>query len=198
MSEILANFRFMGRLFASALRDGFMFPIPFSASFLPLVQQDSSPKPSAPGRAPVFFDREIALTSLDLPRNGFLAGEVFAAEHYVCRALDRIDSLDPPLSRTELQKRYRDDARDVASDKSFTRVALGKNYTCSFEEYFQDRTFVDPLDPTQGADAVPLCTNGYRKPVTIYNVREWVELAMGCRSRRIEIQRKLRSWNFKD
>ena len=94
-----------------------------------------------------------------------------------------------------LEPSYRSDIEMI---KSFTRVALGKNYTCSFEEYFQDRTFVDPLDPTQGADAVPLCTNGYRKPVTIYNVREWVELAMGCRSRRIEIQRKLRSWNFKD
>ena len=63
---------------------------------------------------------------------------------------------------------------NLATDKQFARVAFGKLYDCSFEEYFQDRTFVDPLDPTQGEDAVPLCPRGHAKPVTIYNIRDWI------------------------
>ena len=38
MPEILSKFRFMGRLFAAAMRDGFMFPLPLSSAFLKLVQ----------------------------------------------------------------------------------------------------------------------------------------------------------------
>ena len=56
-------------------------------------------------------------------------------------------------------------------------MALGKSYDCSFEEYFLDRTFVDPLDPTQGPEAMPLCPDGHEKQVTIHNVREYVMLA---------------------
>jgi hypothetical protein len=118
-------------------------------------------------------DREILLASSDLPRPGFLGGEVYAAETHVCRALDSIDQLDPPLVQSELERRY----QEIATDKSFARVALGKNYDCSFEQYFEDRAFVDPLDPTQGVTATPLCANGHNRNVTIRNIREWVALA---------------------
>jgi hypothetical protein len=81
--------------------------------------------------------------------------------------------MDTQLSTFELQKQY----NEIATDQNFARVALGKSYDCSFEDYFQDRTFVDPLDPTQGEDAAPLCPGGHKNLVTIYNVREWVDLA---------------------
>ena len=101
------------------------------------------------------------------------SGEIYAAEIHVCRALDHLDASDPPLSRHELQRKY----DEVARDQTFARVALGKTYECSFEDYFQDRTFVDPLDPAQDENAHPLCPKGHQTPVTVYNVRKWVALA---------------------
>jgi HECT-domain (ubiquitin-transferase) len=164
--SVMKMFRLMGRLFAAALRDGFMFPVPISAAFLKLVQHGSSIRQDVEnGHAP--------LLASDLPRPGFLGGEVYAADYYVCRALDRLDAMDPPLSRHDLKRAY----EDISTDPNFARVALGKSYDCSFEEYFQDRTFVDPIDPAQDAEAAPLCHKGYTKSITIYNVREWVTLA---------------------
>ena len=173
--DVLERFRLIGRLFAAAMRDGFMFPLPLSASFLKLVQRgtETSTQPVASRNLSAAPGSDLVLATGDLPRPGFLGGEVYAAEIHVCRALDRLDSASPPLSRHVLKRRY----EEIATDKSFARVALGKSYDCSFEEYFQDRTFVDPLDPGQGDDAVPLCSKGYAKPVTIYNIREWVALA---------------------
>jgi hypothetical protein len=203
LKEVLVQFRFIGRLFAAAMRDGFMFPVPLSAAFLKLIQtarqqarttsfssqlgsisrRVSSLEPNIPRFNQRMSDesddrlstcsREIYLSSSELPRPGFLGGEIFAVEMHICRALDDIDDHDPPLSGSEIKKRY----RALASDHHFARVALGKSYDCSFEDYFQDRTFVDPLDPSQGELATPLCPKGHELPVTIYNIREWVTLA---------------------
>ena len=204
---ILDQFRFMGRLFAAALRDGFMFPLPLSSAFLKLVQYGRKEDQAITMQLPVQtsrwmaaalnrpilssieseasvgkggtssseseMDRQILLTSADLPRPGFLGGEVYAVDIHICRALDRLDQIDPPLNQTELAQRY----REIARDSSFARSALGRSYDCSFEEYFQDRTFVDPFDPTQGIEATPLCPNGHRINVTIDNIREYVILA---------------------
>jgi len=170
MPDVLRRFRFIGRLFASAMRDGFMFPLPLSASFLKLIQHGVDDGASGDCKA---SSLDTVLTSADLPRPGFLGGEIAAAEQYVCRQLDAVDAINPPLSGFDLERRY----KEISSDSRFARVALGKSFDCSFEDYFQDRTFVDPLDPGQGDEAVPLCPKGHRKPVTIYNVREWVSLA---------------------
>lgn len=166
MDEILDKFRFMGRLFAAAVRDGFMFPLPLSASFLKLVQR---------GSLEIIDDDswEDLVDMSDLPRPGFLGGEIYAAEIHICRALDHLDASHPPLSRHELQRKY----DEVARDQTFARVALGKSYECSFEDYFQDRTFVDPLDPAQDENAHPLCPKGHLEGVTVFNVRKWVALA---------------------
>jgi len=174
MSDVLLRFRFMGRLFAAAMRDGFMFPLPISSAFLKLVQNAGNNRiANSAGQDASFSSHNLVLTNADLPRAGFLGGEVSAADLHVCRALNRLDAMDPPLSSAQLQKRY----KEIATDQNFARIALGKSYDCSFEDYFQDRTFVDPLDPTQGEEAVPLCPDGYKKLVTIYNIREWVNLA---------------------
>lgn len=165
--DVITQFRFMGRLFAAAMRDGFMFPLPLSCSFLKLVlmESDSASKKDS-------YNVPL-LRSSDLPRPGFLGGEVYATDHYICGALERLNSSDPPLSRHELKRRY----EEIATDKNFARVAFGRTYDCSFEEYFQDRTFVDPLDPAQDANAVPLCPKGHLKSVNIFNVRDWVAAA---------------------
>jgi hypothetical protein len=195
LCSVLKQFRFMGRLFASAMRDSFMFPLPLSSSFLKLVQHGSDKgavssigyacsKPSTSQSASIFGQlnlndtyrsdgNENLLCSADLPRPGFLGGEVYAVETYVCAALDRIDKHDPPLNKREIEKRY----QEIASDKGFARAALGKSYDLSFQEYFEDRTFVDPLDPSQGPEATPLYKNGYSQNVTINNIRSWVSLS---------------------
>jgi hypothetical protein len=201
MPLVLEQFRFMGRLFASAMRDGFKFPLPLSAAFLKLAlhgndeiatglgwivqlsksrsiqtcmeSDHSMDHDNAAASSSRIVDREMVLTTADLPRPGFLGGEVYASEMHICRALNRLDRLKPPLGREELAGGY----RDIATDPSFARVALGKNFDCSFEDYFRDRTFVDPLDPGQGVEAFPLCSNGHIKNVNIQNIREWVALA---------------------
>ena len=106
MDEILEKFRFMGRLFAAAVRDGFMFPLPLSASFLKLVQRGDPMDEEA---------WEDLMDTSDLPRPGFLGGEIYAAEIHVCRALDHLDASDPPLSRPRFRLRR----------KQLRRVRLG-------------------------------------------------------------------------
>lgn len=185
MPFVLEHFRFMGRLFASAMRDGFMLPLPLSTAFLKLAlnghndgnvnsrgESNMMDEVGAPNST-LRVAANSALSSGDLPRPGFLGGEVYAAETYICRELDRLDQMNPPLGRDELETRY----KEIAKDKSFARAAFGKMFDCSFEEYFEDRTFVDPLDPDQGIGAFPLCANGHAKNVTIHNIREWVALA---------------------
>jgi len=179
-SDVMKHFRFMGQLFAAAMRDGFMFPLPLSSSFLKLVQhsgEKSLPRfDPAHGLTATVTDTKVGryvLSSDDLPRPGFLGGEVYAAEQYICRALDRIDQEDQYLNEKDRDRRY----HAIATDKNFARAALGKGYDCSFKDFFQDRTFVDPLDPTQGITAHVLCPNGYDRSVTIHNIREWVTSA---------------------
>eukprot|EP00521_Asterionellopsis_glacialis_P007185 CAMPEP_0195289262 /NCGR_PEP_ID=MMETSP0707-20130614/5611_1 /TAXON_ID=33640 /ORGANISM="Asterionellopsis glacialis, Strain CCMP134" /LENGTH=3115 /DNA_ID=CAMNT_0040349249 /DNA_START=115 /DNA_END=9462 /DNA_ORIENTATION=+ len=222
-NAVLDQFRFMGRLFAAAMRDGFVLPLPLSTSFLRLVQHGSgvASLPPAPStniasytstkthsnsmstpvlnRNPSVEDMSVsehstsgnlvgttcgaaalqgklsklALNSSDLPRPGFLGGEIYAVESFVCSALDKVDETEPPLSREETESRY----LEIASDKSFARKAMGKSFDCCFEEYFENKTFVDPLDPAQGEEAMSLCPNGHTRSVTIHNVREWVALA---------------------
>lgn len=164
--EVMRTFRFMGRLFAAAMRDGFMFPLPLSASFLRLVQQGGHT-----GKGSGM--EECILSSGDLPRPGFTGGEVFAVESYICAALDKVDNANPPLSKAKREREY----QRIATEKTFAQAALGMNYECSFNEYFEDRVFVDPMDPSQGIEAHPLCQNGHHRQVTIHNIREWVALA---------------------
>eukprot|EP00814_Leptocylindrus_danicus_P009268 CAMPEP_0116017398 /NCGR_PEP_ID=MMETSP0321-20121206/8025_1 /TAXON_ID=163516 /ORGANISM="Leptocylindrus danicus var. danicus, Strain B650" /LENGTH=2622 /DNA_ID=CAMNT_0003487585 /DNA_START=222 /DNA_END=8087 /DNA_ORIENTATION=- len=217
---VLQKFRFIGRLFAAALRDGFVFPLPLSASFLKLVQgctqicstNQSRRRPSSSsgsstetshsslsssagssqirqistkegantlenlnnipynkGSAGAFDSRECR--SEDLPRPGFLGGEVFAAEAVICSKLDEIYR-NSCLSEKERVRRR----EQVANDPSFAREAFGKVYDCSFIEYFDGRIFVDPLDPSQDANAHPLCID-FDRPITIDNVQEWVYLS---------------------
>ena len=247
---VLDQFRLIGRLFASAMRDNFIFPLPLCTSFLKVVQAGtgsrirrnlspysntasscsssvtscnsivSGPSPilstptcnsnmslddivtnnggvssdctnslsdfwaenknslsnSDPGssqKSAKFTRNRYDLSSDDLPRPGFLGGEVFAVEEVICSALDNLEKIEHILSHEEFRIRK----LEIGSDNNFARKALGRSFDCSFDEYFEDRTFVDPLDPEQGQYATPLCFNGHLKTVDIDNVREWVYLA---------------------
>jgi hypothetical protein len=225
MAAVKAQFRFIGRVFACAIREGFMFPLPLSCSFLRLVQicasanielssrddyadtisekplrklssrtaspsveDDASDEYSYEENTPTTGTKSLSdfhgdasrnqvhglgqgLVSLDLPRPGFFGGEIFAVEHHICEELDRIDAMD--LREAESEKRY----LQVAANRKFAQNAFGKSYECSFEEYMEGKTFVDPLDASQGPGATPLCPDGHERDVTVFNVREWVGLA---------------------
>ncbi len=224
MEAVKEQFRFMGRVFACALRERFMFPLPLSCSFLRLVQihaedyGDKSSEQNAAYGTPMLLrkmpdctasrrveddatdeysleentpttgttlSREASggvcqrrvcdslqgLVSLDLPRPGFLGGDVYAVEHFICIELDVIDAMN--LSEAETATRY----AEVAANPKFAQIGFGKSYDCSFEEYMEGKTFVDPLDASQGPLATPLCSNGHAREVNIFNVREWVRLA---------------------
>merc|ERR1711920_496874 len=101
----------MGRAFAAAIRDGFRFPLPLSASFLKLVQSCScydeepkSDKKTSHFSTPIPCTENFVctmpitstpcnsdiLTSSDLPRPGFLGGEIYATENYICKALENL------------------------------------------------------------------------------------------------------------
>lgn len=215
-AEVLTRFRFIGRLFAAALRDDFVFPLPLSASFLKLVQslqtttstgpidrQTSSSASSADSNfsacssdsmsieeslsviassygsseistkpfSTIFSSSVIKMDSYDLPRPGFVGGDIYAVETCICNAIDSIEN-DTTLSKDERDQCM----RSIASDPSFAREALGKSYDCSFEQYFDGKIFVDPLDPYQNEFSHRLCSD-FNRPVTIDNVREWVHLA---------------------
>jgi hypothetical protein len=89
----------------------------------------------------------VLLTSSDLPR------PVSVVKYTLLRlTYAKFLTSDTQLSTSS-------SSRTVATTKSRpTRTcvrAAPKSYDCSFEDYFQDRTFVDPLVPTQGEDAAP-------------------------------------------
>merc|ERR1712196_106595 len=92
-NRVCTLFRMLGRLFASALRDGFLIPLPLSLEFIKLVQQSDFPAPDATrvtfvddamsmsgssnesmeDAVPkeVADDDDLILSSEDLPRPGF-------------------------------------------------------------------------------------------------------------------------------
>lgn len=117
------------------------------------------------------------LTSSDLPRPGFLGGEIFAAENYVCKALEKLVSNNEEYPNMyKIQQYSKQHRHEIAVDKNFARTALGKSYDCSFNEYFENKYFVDPFDPCQDESSTPLCSNGHEYPVTIENISEYVLL----------------------
>lgn len=197
--SVVDQFRFMGRVFAAALRDGFVFPLPLSSSFLKLVQtlgstsvadrhhllssssrsESSCSDMSVDETSNIGFEfmkracskKFSSLTSRDLPRVGFLGGEISAVEEHICFTLDSIEK-DSTLSESERVKRL----NDIALDPDFARKVLGKTYDCSFNDYFEGKRFVDPLDPRQDEFCYPLCVD-FDRPVNINNIREWVMLS---------------------
>ena len=190
--RVLQQFRMLGRLFASALRDGFLVPLPLSLEFISLIQQapvtESTPgsrdgedieamsiSSSSNEEMPdlgyeVGEDEDMILTAEDLPRPGFLGGEIYAMEIFICNPIREIDA-DQTLGAEERKKRK----QALVKDKNFTRTAMGLSFNCSFEDYVTSRTFVDPFDVTQ-YDGFELCVGGKDLSVTVDNVVEYVRL----------------------
>ena len=192
------NFRMLGRLFASALRDGFIVPLPLSCEFIALIQKcgdeddqgeeegnndfctakpvgstvsvnmdDADKLPSSSGTS--CDDGDLILSSEDLPRPGFLGGEIYAFEAHICSELKKIAGSSMSAKKKSLAK------SKLASDKSFARKALGKKYDCSFSDIVEGRTFVDPFDVSQ-SEGHELCPGGKDIDVNIDNIDEYVKL----------------------
>jgi hypothetical protein len=148
-SNVCRDFRLLGRLFASALRDGFLVPIPLSLEFVAMVQKGvgggleggagmeggkemSMSIASLSSNEPmedVEGDDDMLLGSEDLPRPGFLGGHVAALEKFVVRELGLIDA--GPGGAKEKEKKK----EELAADVGFARKAGLGTYDCSFDDY---------------------------------------------------------------
>ncbi|GMI11426.1 hypothetical protein TrRE_jg3934, partial [Triparma retinervis] len=189
--EIVCNkFRMLGRLFASALRDGFLVPLPLSFEFITLIQRCDDPE-EAPDEGSegnnmstsfssfdmedvdaVIFegdDDDLILGVEDLPRPGFVGGEIYGIHAHICSQLKTIND-SSTSERKKMEKR-----EEVASNKDFARKALNAKYDCSFNDYVAGRVFVDPFDVSQ-SDGFELCVGGRQMEVTIDNVQEYIAL----------------------
>ena len=129
---------------------------------------------------------EMFLGSEDLPRPGFLGGDVFAIEKFIVVPLAAIDrefdldsklSTDPQLSAAEKRQRKEALKEALGADPTFARRALSMKYDCSFNDYVADggKRFMDPFDVTQ-EKGFELCIGGKDRALTLDNAKEYVDL----------------------
>lgn len=146
------RFRFLGRLMAKALRDGFIVPVPFCISFFAAV-----------------LGEDLPLTALPQPDDGWAGGIVGALGAFAADLRFRYASLS---QEERLQKR-----KDAAAEKGWTGKWLKLEKTAgedSFDDYVQacDVVFLE-----QGLNGPPLCENGEERAVNIDNLDAFVECA---------------------
>ena len=190
---VCQTFRMLGRLFASALRDGFVVPLPISLEFINLIQRCNDPEEGEDGEggdnnrmslsssstemddadavaaAEEGEDDDLILGVEDLPRPGFFGGHIYGLHKHICSQLKTIDE----SSMSETKKRA---ARsELANDKNFARKALNAKFNCSFNDYVEGKVFIDPFDVSQ-SEGFELCVGGKNLEVTIDNVQEYVRL----------------------
>ncbi|GMH67366.1 hypothetical protein TrLO_g5893 [Triparma laevis f. longispina] len=188
-TQICKHFRMLGRLFASALRDGFLVPLPLSLEFIKLVQSAEIVE-GEEGKEVTFKEEDfmsmsgssneamedveeggeegdLILGSSDLPRPGFLGGEIYALEKFIVEPLRSIMG-----GREEGRE---EKIRNLVEDETFCKRAFNVTYSCSFSTYVEGKTFVDPFDVSQKS-GFELKLGGAEIPVTIENVEEYVGL----------------------
>jgi len=189
--HVCEKFRMLGRLFASGLRDGFLVPLPISHEFITLIQKCEDPEEregdevgesNSMSISSSSFDMEdvdaviwegddddLILGVEDLPRPGFLGGEIYGIHVHICSELKKIE--ESGMSETKKKS-----ARaELANNKDFARKVLNAKYDCSFNDYIEGKVFVDPFDVSQ-SDGFELCVGGREMAVTIDNVQEYVGL----------------------
>jgi len=161
--EAARRFRFLGRLMAQALREGFIVPLPLAEEFFALILGES------PGHKG--FPRPGAGVAGELC--GLLAD--FAAQLAV-------DEVAAGLTTPEARRAWR---QQQAERRDFGERFLGSQERT-------DTTVAPPLWPLSfsrytsllgacfletGLGGVPLCPGGETCPVTVENVSEFVDLA---------------------
>lgn len=110
---------------------------------------------------------DLILGSSDLPRPGFLGGEIYALEKFIVEPLRSIMG-----GREESRE---EKIRNLVEDETFCKRAFNATYSCSFSTYVEGKTFVDPFDVSQKS-GFELKLGGAEIPVTIENVEEYVGL----------------------
>ena len=154
--RILKRFKFLGRLFAAAMRDGFIVPLPLSSAFWSLLQTHTKEKRVSSDE---FKDA-------DLPKPGFLGGDVFALLQIV-KELKKIDKLEPS---------ERHSARcSLLKNPNFARERLGKKYDLSVNQLLSTKTFIDPLSVGEEG-CYELLPGGRQKDVTAENLNIYCQL----------------------
>ena len=121
--EVCDLFKFMGRVFAAAMRDGFLVPLHLSCAFWRVLRGGEGEE----------------LRDGDLPRPSFLGGGVYALTKFMSK-IEKID-VNRDITRREKMKRR----EELENDPGFGREYLGQNYDLSFLDYIENKTFIDPL-----------------------------------------------------
>eukprot|EP00927_Polykrikos_kofoidii_P029778 TRINITY_DN25688_c0_g1_i1.p1 TRINITY_DN25688_c0_g1~~TRINITY_DN25688_c0_g1_i1.p1 ORF type:complete len:988 (-),score=153.37 TRINITY_DN25688_c0_g1_i1:323-2962(-) len=142
------SFRFVGRVIAKALRDGFVVPLPLSETFLAAV-----------------LGEEVPLTGLPQPGDGW-EGEVVGA---MARFAVSLRAMGANITDDEDRARMRvEETKKPAWARRFMKV----DAEASFETYAQACVFCET-----GAGGTELVDGGTNRSVDISNLDEFVERA---------------------
>jgi len=158
--EAVRRFRFLGRLMGQALREGFIVPLPLAEEAFALVLGEPLGAAS--------FPRPGSGSSGELC--GVLAD--FAAELTTGEA-----ALDPGSSPEELRawRKQQAERPDFGERLLSQDQAEGAPHQqMSFEQYM---SLVGACFLEMGVGGAPLCPDGENTPITVDNVRDFVELS---------------------
>jgi len=164
IAAVCERYRFLGRLMATACRDGFIVPLPLSQDFLHLV-------------------RGGQLTTAALPPCVATGGSVSAAvggEASVVSAYalvaQRLAAIDAACAAAQTSEVEREAERrrqyEIVADSEFASALLGYEAPLSLRAFLQAvaRGFVCPI-----TDA-PLCPGGAELELTVSTLQEYVRL----------------------
>jgi len=153
------RFRFLGRLFAQALREGFIAPLPLSEDFFALM-----------------LGEQLGPSNFPHPGSGS-AGELCGVLADFAAELASFAALQCEAGRTAEEVRaWRKEQgeRDDFGERFLHHAEGTTTQRLSFDQY---TTMMGLCFVETGLSGAPLCPDGENVPVTVDNVQEFVDLA---------------------
>mmetsp|Transcript_17719 Transcript_17719/g.35731 ORF Transcript_17719/g.35731 Transcript_17719/m.35731 type:complete len:776 (-) Transcript_17719:348-2675(-) len=164
IAAVCSRFRFLGRLMASACRDGFIVPLPLSRNFLHLV-------------------RGGQLTTAALPpcvatgggTSAAVGGEASVVSAYALIA-QRLAAIDAACAASAIDDAHREVERvrqyELVADSEFASSLLGYETPMSLRDFLDavSRGFICPITNS------PLCPGGADLELTVDSLQEYVRL----------------------
>ena len=150
---MLRRFRFLGRVMAMAMREGYLVPLPVNDDFFSLV-----------------CGQQLSTKSLPRPGSG-IAGEFIGACADFVDELERVRASEPPAT---IEARIKECATNTAFGQKFlSKEQASQGMAClCFEEYAGEACFLET-----GFGGAELCQDGEEVSVTVANVVDFVALA---------------------
>jgi len=147
------QFRFLGRLMAKALRDGFVVPLPLCGHFFSAA-----------------LGEDLPLAALPRSGDGCVGEFVGAAADFAAELRRRHGGLEPDARMAA----YHEDARKPGWGAQYLRLTEGETSKWSFDQYVKacGITFCE-----SGVGGQELCEGGAERPVDAASLEEFVEAA---------------------